>query len=77
MTIRVDEDLAAFVDQAARAEGRSRAEVIGRALRHEVRRRAAVRDAEIYAATADPDLESDAYVEEMRRRAVRVGTELD
>ena len=77
MTIRVDDELAAFVDQAARAGGQSRAEVISHALRHEVRRRAAVRDAEIYASTPDPDLESDAYVEEMRRHTVRVGTELD
>jgi Arc/MetJ-type ribon-helix-helix transcriptional regulator len=61
MTIRVDDDLAAFVDRAAQAGEGSRAEVINRALRREIRRRAAERDAQLYATTSDPDLDSDAY----------------
>jgi predicted transcriptional regulator len=70
MTIRVDDDLAAFVDQAANAGEGSRADVINRAIRREARRRAAVRDAEIYASTADPELESDAYAQWAARTAV-------
>ncbi|MFN2522185.1 MAG: hypothetical protein ABR614_02565 [Mycobacteriales bacterium] len=61
MTIRVDDDLAVFVDQATHAGEGSRAEVINRALRRELRRRAAARDAHIYASTSDSDLDSDAY----------------
>lgn len=63
MTIRVDDDLAAFIDQAAEAGEGSRADVINRAIKREIRRRAAERDAQIYAASADPGLESDAYGE--------------
>ena len=77
MTIRVDDDLATFVDQAARAGGDSRADVINRAIRHEVRRLAAARDAEIYAAGADPDLDSDAYGAWAARNAGQVKSELD
>lgn len=61
MTIRVDDDLAAFVDQATQAGEGSRAEVINRALRREIRRRGAERDAQVYASTSDPDLDSDSY----------------
>jgi predicted transcriptional regulator len=61
MTIRVDDDLAAFVDEAAKAGEGSRADVINRAIKREMRRRAAQLDAQIYASSADPDLESDAY----------------
>jgi predicted transcriptional regulator len=77
MTIRVDEDLAAFVDQAATAGEGSRADVINRAIRREIRRRAAERDAQIYAANADPDLESDAYATWVARHAGEIWAELD
>lgn len=60
MTIRLGDDLAAFVDDAARAGEGSRAEIISRALQREVRRRAAERDAEIYA-TIRYAAEDDAY----------------
>lgn len=77
MTIRVDEDLAAFVDRAAEAGEGSRADVINRAIKREVRRRAAQRDAQIYAASTDPDLESDAYAAWMARHADEVWADLD
>jgi predicted transcriptional regulator len=77
MTIRVDEDLAAFVDQAAKAGEGSRADVINRAIKREVRRRAAERDAQIYAASTDPDLESDAYATWMARHTREVWADLD
>jgi len=69
MTIRVDDDLATFVDRAAAAGEGSRADVINRALRREVRRRAAERDAQIYASTADGDLDSDSYAQWAARTA--------
>lgn len=77
MTIRVDDDLAAFVDQAAQAGGGSRADVINRAIRREIRRRAAERDAQIYAASAHGDLESDAYGVWAANNATQVSSELD
>ena len=77
MTIRVDDDLAAFVDAAAKAGEGSRADVINRALKREMGRRAAAHDAEIYARVADTDLESDAYVEWAARNAGRAAAELD
>ena len=77
MTIRVDDDLASFVDEAVRAGEGSRAEVINRALQREVRRRTAERDAQIYASTVDPDLDSDAYAEWASRNAQRLASELD
>lgn len=77
MTIRVDDDLAAFVDQAAHASGSSRADVINRAIKREIRRRAAERDAQIYASSADPDLESDAYGVWAARSTGQVWSELD
>lgn len=77
MTIRVDDDVAAFVDGAAKAGEGSRAEVINRALRREIRRRAALRDAQIYAAILDPDLESDAYATWAAGNANEVWSELD
>ena len=77
MTIRVDDELAAFVDQAAQAGEGSRADVINRAIRREVRRRAAMRDAEVYAATTDPELDSDAYAAWASRNADQVWSELD
>lgn len=77
MTIRVDADLAAFIDQAAKAGEGSRADVINRAIKREIRRRAAERDAQIYACSADPDLESDAYAVWAARNASQVWSELD
>ena len=77
MTIRIDDDLAAFVDQAAHAGEGSRAEVISRAIRRELRRRAAARDAQIYASSTDPDLDSDAYTAWASRNADQVWSELD
>jgi Arc/MetJ-type ribon-helix-helix transcriptional regulator len=77
MTIRVDDDLAAFVDHAAKSGEGSRADVINRAIKREVRRRAAERDAQIYTSNADPDLESDAYVAWAAGNARQVGSELD
>ncbi len=77
MTIRVDADLAAFIDQAAKAGEGSRADVINRAIKREIRRRAAERDAQIYASSADPDLESDAYAVWAARNASQVWSELD
>ncbi len=77
MTIRVDDDLAAFVDQAAKESGGSRADVINRAIRREVRRRAAEMDAQIYASSTDPDLESDHYQQWAERNANQMFSELD
>lgn len=77
MTIRVDDDLAAFVDQATKAGEGSRADVINRAIKREMRRRAAQQDAQIYAASTDPDLESDAYAKWMDHNAVGAWADLD
>lgn len=77
MTIRVDDDLAAFVDRAAKAGEGSRADVINRAIKREFRRRAAERDAQIYAASTDPDPELDAYATWAARHAVEVWADLD
>lgn len=77
MTIRVDDDLAAFVDQAAKAGEGSRADIINRALRREIRRRRAAQDAQIYASTRDPGLDSDAYAVWARHNAAEVWSELD
>lgn len=76
MTIRVDDDAAAFVDQMARASKESRAGVINRAIKREIRRRAAERDAQIYASSADPDLESDAYAKWAVHNTSQVWSEL-
>lgn len=77
MTIRIDNDSAAFIDQAAKAGMGSRADVINYAIKREIRRRAAEQDAQIYAADADPDLESDAYAEWTARNARQVWSGLD
>lgn len=77
MTIRVDDDLATFVDRAAEAGEGSRADVINRALRREIRRRVAGRDAQIYASLAEPDLEPDAYAAWAALNAAQVWSELD
>lgn len=76
-TIRVEDELAAFVDEAARAGEGSRADVINRALRREVRRRAAERDAQIYASSTDRELDSDAYATWSRANADLVWSGLD
>lgn len=77
MTIRVDDELAAFIDQAAKAGEGSRADVINRAIKREIRRRDAQRDAQIYASGADLDLESDAYAVWAARNAGQVWSDLD
>lgn len=55
MTVRIPDVLADFVDEEVANGARSRAEVIARALRRELRRKQAERDAAIYAAASDPD----------------------
>lgn len=77
MTIRVDDDLAAFVDNATKDGEGSRADVINRALKREMRRRAAQQDAQIYAASNDSSLETDAYAEWATRNARNTWSELD
>ena len=77
MTIRVDDDLAAFVDRAVNSGEGSRADVINRAIKRELRRRGAEHDARIYASNAEHDLESDAYVAWAAGNAGRVWSELD
>lgn len=77
MTIRVDDELAAFVDQAAAAGEGSRADVINRAIKREVRRRAAERDAQIYASSTDPELDSDAYALWAAHNAGQAWSQLD
>lgn len=77
MTIRVDDDAATFIDQAANAGEGSRAEVINRAIKREMRRRAAQQDAQIYASSSDPDLESDAYAAWASRNSSQVLSDLD
>ena len=77
MTIRVNDDLAAFIDEAAKAGEGSRADVINRAIRREIRRRAAARDAQIYASSVDPDLESGTHAAWAAGNADQVWSELD
>ncbi len=77
MTIRVDDNLAAFVDQAANAGEGSRADVINRAIKREIRRRAAERDAQIYASRHDPELDADAYAVWATPNASQVWSDLD
>lgn len=76
MTVRIDADLAAFVDQAVKAGEGSRADVINRAIKREIRRRAAAQDALIYASSTDPETESDAYAQWSTRNASHVLSEL-
>lgn len=77
MTIRIDDDLAIFIDQAVKTGEGSRADVITRAIKWEIRRRAAQQDAQIYVSSADPDLETDAYAAWATDNASRVWPELD
>ncbi|MFD6175695.1 MULTISPECIES: ribbon-helix-helix domain-containing protein [unclassified Isoptericola] len=56
IAVRLPDELVAWVDQqVAEGKTRSRASAVERALRREVRRQLAERDAQIYAATADQD----------------------
>lgn len=75
MTIRVDDDLATFVDEAVNEGEGSRADIINRAIRREVRRRRAETDAQIYALSADRD--RDEWVEVTRMSAAAVLADLD
>lgn len=77
MTIRVDDDLAAFIDAEARAVKGSRADVINGAIKREIRRRAALLDAQVYTLSADPEAESDAYALWAADNARRVMSDLD
>ena len=58
VTVRLPDELVAFMDdQVAGEKARSRADVVTRALRRELRRQTVMRDAEIYASTEpDPDM---------------------
>lgn len=77
MTVRVDDDLAAFIDEVAKAGRRSRVDVINRAIQREVRRRAAVQDAHISASSADPDPGSHVYAQWAAHNARQVSSEPD
>lgn len=77
MTIRIDDELASFVDEAARAGEGSRADVINRAIKREFRRRSAQRDAQIYASMADPDLETQAHAAWAASNANQAWSDLD
>ena len=76
MTVRIPDELAEFVDSEVANGAKSRAEVIARALRREVRRRRAEHDAAIYAAKGeDPELES--LIEWSTQNAARIWADLD
>lgn len=77
MTVRITQELATFVDTAVEAGEGSRADVINRALSRELRRRRAMRDAQIYAVQVDPELDSDSYAEWARTSAGPVWSALD
>lgn len=77
MTFRIDDDLATFIDQAVEDGEGSRADVINRAIRREVRRRAAQQDAQIYAASTDPSLDTDTFREWAARNASAALSQLD
>lgn len=68
---------AAFIDQEAESGRGSRADVVNRAIKREIRRRAAEHDAQIYVSGADPDVESDAYGQWAAGNARHVWSELD
>lgn len=76
MTVRIGDIQARFVDEVSAAGEGSRADVINRALEREMRRRAAMRDAEIYRTTHDDDLDTDAYAVWASSNAAAVGREL-
>lgn len=76
MTVRIDDELADFIDRATMAGEGSRAEVINRALKRELRRRAAQRDAQIYASIPS-DLETDSSASWSGSNAKQVLSELD
>ncbi len=67
IAVRLDDEVVRWLDEIVSHGGASgRAALIERALRRERRRMAAERDAEIYAASADPEL--DAIVKATSRR---------
>ena len=71
IAVRLDDEVVHWVDEVvAGGEASGRAALIERALRRERRRMAAERDAEIYAASADPDLVS--IVEATSRRRLDI-----
>jgi predicted transcriptional regulator len=72
ITVRIPDDLARFVDEAATAENASgRAAIVTRALARERRRLAAERDAAIYAGRVD-DPELDAVSEYAARQLLDI-----
>ncbi len=76
MTLRIDDAAAAFVDRISAAGEGSRADIINRALAREMRRRAAVRDAQIYAEAAG-DADEGTYAAWAAANAAALGSELD
>ena len=76
MTVRIPDALAEFVDSEVANGAKSRAEVIARALRREVRRKHAEQDAAIYAAMP-PDQDEPRWAEWATRNASEVWADLD
>lgn len=77
MTVRIPDDLAEFVDQAVAEGAKSRADVITRALRREMRRKLAEKDALIYASLKVDPQEEAAWAEWARQNAAKVWAGLD
>lgn len=68
IAVRLDDEIVHWVDEVvAHGEVSGRAALIERALRRERRRMTAERDAEIYAASADPELDSIVKATSRRR----------
>lgn len=76
MTVRIPDALAEFVDSEVANGAKSRAEVIARALRREVRRKQAEHDAAIYAAMPLSEDETR-WAEWARKNASEVWADLD
>lgn len=72
MTLRIEDALAAFIDQAVESGEGSRADIVNRAIKRELRRRSAEHDARIYAAGGCSELESDAYTQWSAANATHV-----
>lgn len=77
MTLRIEDALAAFIDEAVESGEGSRADIVNRAIGRELRRRSAEHDAKIYAAAAGAELESDAYAQWSAENAARVWSSED